>query len=258
MTHTHHLFVSLPATSGLSAQVARALALGRADLAAAGYGPAVLGPVPAGGLHVDETIAGRAAAGLSGLYAQARSRAEAFGAKLGGPVGRLVVPALPYDSYFPALWRHQAARRAMPAFGELAPQLVALSRGWVDLVADLIAALNPAETVVLPAPVQASDVLDALVPEVRLSAEASTGPQVPDTALAMLQRLYRSGVCVAPKQASRLIAFHQRQPQPAPLAAFSPFEVAQLRRRYRADLARIERLPGVRIGAGVGLAFAAE
>lgn len=258
MTNMHHIFVSLPATAGLGAQVARALVLGRADLAAAGYGSAALGQVAAGGLHVDETIAGRARAGLSGFYPLARARAEAFGARLRGPVGRLVVPALPYDSYLTALWRHQAERRAMPAFAELAPQLVALSRGWVDLVAELISALNPTETVVLPAPLRAADVLDALVPEVRLSAEASPEPQAPDTALAMLQRLYRAGVSVPPKQARRLMAFHSRQPQPAPLAAFSPFEVAQLRRRYRADLAQIAQLPGVRLGAGIGLAYAAE
>lgn len=255
---THHIFASLPATSGLGAQVARALVLGRAALAEAGYGPAVLGPVAAGGVHVDETVAGRAGAGLSGFFPQAGVRARAFGTKLGGPVGRLVVPALPYDSYFPALWRHQAVRREMPAFDELAPQLLALSRGWVEVVEELIAALQPAETVVLPAPVAVADVLTALVPDVPIAAQSAPEPRLPDTGIAMLQRLYRSGTVIAPKQVQRLMAFHARQPQPAPLAAFSALETAELRRRYLDDLRRLEALPGLRLGSGLGLAFAAE
>lgn len=243
MTSIHHIFVSFPATAGLGAHVARSLARG--------------GERPRG-VQVNEGMAGRAAVGLSGFFAQMRPRAEAFAAKLDGPVGRLVVPVLPYDSYFPALWRHQAARRAMPDFEALAPGLLGTARGWAEVVEDLIAALKPAQTILLPAPVAVDDVLSALVPEGAARATPGLDPRLPDTALAMLQRLYRSGVQLPPRQVSRLMAFHLRQPQPAPLAAFAPLDVAQLRRRYSRDLARLERLPGVRLGAGVGLAYAAE
>ena len=52
--------------------------------------------------------------------------------------------------------------------------------------------------------------------------------------------------------------FHARQPQPAPLAAFSALEAARLRRRYQADLATLAARPGVRIGAAPELVLAAE
>lgn len=257
-TREHHIFAALPATEGLGATVARSLAQARRPLAAAGYGPAVLGPVATGGLHVDETILGRAAAGLGGFFAQAPERARVFARKLQGPVGRLVLPVLPYDSYYPALWRHLAQRRAVEDFDTLAPELAAQARGWPDLVAGLIAALNPREVVILPAPVQAEDVLAALVPEIALSPRPGAVRDVPDTALAMLQRLYRAGATVPPQQLARLVAFHARQPQPAPLAAFSPLDSGLLRRRFRQDLARITALPGVRLGAAQGFAIAAE
>lgn len=257
----HHIFASLPASGALAAGVARALACHPAQLAGAGYGPAVLGPVAEGGVHVDETIAGRAIAGLEGFFAQAGVRAAAYGARLNGPVARLVVPLLPYDLYFPALWRHLAARRAMPDFATLEGAIAAQRRGWVELVGELMAALQPAETVVLPAPVSVTQVLGALVPGAGLSGPAlePCTAAMPDTALAMLQRLYRAGVTVSPRQAQRLAEVHARQPQPAALAAFEPLAAAKLRRRFGADLERLGQMKGLRIGAGAtGLACAAE
>lgn len=254
----HHVFAALPATEGLGATVARSLAQARGPLTAAGYGPAVIGPIATGGLHVDETILGRSAAGLGGFFPQAPERARVFARKLGGPVGRLVLPVLPYDSYYPALWRHQAQRRAVEDFATLAPALAEQTRGWPDLVAGLIEALRPREVVILPAPVQAGEVLAALVPDVTLSPRPGATRDVPDTALAMLQRLYRAGATVPPQQLARLVAFHARQPQPAPLAAFSPLDSGLLRRRYQRELARLAALPGVRLGAARSLAIAAE
>ncbi len=257
-SHSHQIFAALPATGSLAANVARTLAIGHRELAGAGYGAAVLGPVGGGGVHVDETICGRAAAGLDGFFAQAAARARAFAARLNGPVTRLVVPVLPYDLYFPSLWRHQAARRAMPDFASLAAQLGADPRGWVDLVEELVAALAPQEVVILPAPLRAAQVLAALVPAAGLAAQDTPPAAMPDTALAMLQRLYRSGVRISPRQAARLAEVHARQPQPAPLASFAPLEAARLRQRFGADIDRLAGLPGVRIGLAAGLACAAE
>jgi hypothetical protein len=257
----HHIFSTAPGFGPLCASVARGLAQGRAELAAAGYGPAVLGPHAAGRIHLDETLMGRAAAGLTGFFPMAPLRMRRFAEKIQGPVGRLVVVVQPYDVYFPQVWRHQAQRRAMPDFADLVPALSNESRGWADIVAEMQAEFCPRELVILPTPVTPSEALAALVPGVMLALEPSGPAQVPDTGIAMLQRLFRAGVNIAPRQAQRLMSFHVQQPQPAPLAAFSVLEAARLRRRYARDLERIAAMPGVRIGALTSLtplAIAAE
>ncbi|MGD9917924.1 MAG: hypothetical protein AB7U46_07880 [Paenirhodobacter sp.] len=244
----HHIFAAIPASGGLGANVARSLAQGRGLLAQAGYGAPVLGPIASGGVHVDETIFAKPIAGLSGFFTHIQRRARHFSSNLSTPVGRLVLPVVAYDDYFPALWRHQAQRRAVEDFATLAPELAALRRGWVEIVRELIAALSPREVVILPAPTGVAEVLTALVPGAAIEARPGQGREMPDTALAMLQRLYRSGVEISPQQVARLTAFHARQPQPAPIAAFAPLEGALLRRRFQRDLATLAAMPGVRIG----------
>ncbi|MDF2139925.1 hypothetical protein [Paenirhodobacter sp. CAU 1674] len=244
-TH-HHIFLAAPGFGPLGACVARSLALGRAALTAAGT------------IHVDETLMGRAGAGLSGFFPMAPQRMRRFATKIQGPVGRVVLLTQSYDTYFPQIWRHQAQRRAMPDFGDIAPALVRDQRGWADLVAEVLRELKPRDLVVLPAPVTPAEVLAALAPGVALPVAPLDTVQLPDTGLAMLQRLLRAGVSIAPRQAQRLMAFHAEQPQPAPLAGFGVLEAARLRRRYEQDLDRIAAMPGVRIGAMVPLAIAAE
>lgn len=257
-TNDHHVFLSMPGTGALGAIVARSLAAGQAALGATGLGKAVLGPVASGGVHVDETICGRAAAGMEGFFPLAEARAFAFSRKIRGPVGRLVLPMLPLDTLYPKLWRAQAARRAMPAFDALAPHLLAEPRGWFDLVSELIATLAPRETILLVDPTPA-EALAALVPEAGLAAPAAAEPELPDTALAMLQRLHRSGITLPARQLSRLAAFHLRQPQPAPIAAFAELDAARLRRQFAADLDQLTGLPCVRVGAApLPMAIAAE
>lgn len=203
-------------------------------------------------------LAGRAAAGMTGFFPDALARAKAYGARLGGPVDRLVIPLLPYDLYLPMLWRGLAQRRAMPDFSEMAQALIATTRGWPDVVADLVAGLQPSQTLILPAPVSAAEALAVLVPEVALVAAQSDYRDTPDTALCMLQRLYRQKVTIAPRQVARLVAFHTKLPQPAPIAAFTAAEAAALRRRFAADLDRIGALAGVKIAGRPKLSVAAE
>lgn len=260
MTKTeHHLMICAPAMAGLAGQVARALAQGRDRLAEAGYGAAAIGPSASAQIHIDETLIGRVPQGLAGFFPQVGGRARDYAGRLGGPVGRLVITTLPYDLYYPMMWRFLAQRRAVQPFAEMAELLVARERGWVELVSELSAALGARETVILPAPVRGEEALAALVPGASLPMPpAAAQENVPDTGLVMLQRLYRTGATIAPRQIQRLMQFHARQPQPAPLAAFSALEAARLRRRYQADLATLAARPGVRIGAAPELVLAAE
>ena len=252
------LFVAPPMFGPLPGAVARSLAQGQGRLGAAGLGAAALGPVPGAGVIVDQVVFGRPVAGLMGFFAQAGARAKALAAQLETPVGRLVVPVMPLDLAYPTLWRAVAARRAVAPFAALADDMAGLARGWGAVVEEVIAALSPQEVVLLPAPVTVAQVLAALVPEAELSAEEPlhAPAHLPDTALAMLQRLFRQGVALPPRQVSRLVAVHERSPQAAPIAAFAPLQAAALRRRFEDELDALAVRPGVSIGVGGPLAFA--
>ncbi|MDF1621508.1 hypothetical protein [Pseudothioclava nitratireducens] len=255
----HHIVLSTPASSGLSGPVLRALSTAREALEAAGYGTVAPGPEPRAQLHVDETIAGRPASGLADFFSLAAPRAQDFGARLGGPVGRIVLPVMPYDLLYPKLWRQQAQRVAMPDFAQIAPELAGRSRGWVALAQDILAAFAPRELIVLPMPQGADEILAALLPDLALTVGAGAArPAMPDTAIAMMQRFHRAGLALPARQIARLVQFHARQPQPAPLAAFDALDAARLRKRYQADLSQLAALPGLRIAQETCLPLAAE
>lgn len=185
---------------------------------------------------------GRLFAGMSGFYPEAGAQARALLAAPDMPVGTLALLIEPYETHFPALWRAQAWRRAVPGFDTLAPGLVTMARGWCDVVGDLRDALGPRRIVILAMPFDPARAVAALCPQ------AAPPPPpvepVPDTALAMLQRLYRQGIRLGPRQRARLIAFHATQPQPAPLAAFTPPQAEALRARYGDDLECLAALEG--------------
>jgi hypothetical protein len=149
----------------------------------------------------------------------------------------------------------------MPQFVQLAPDLAARSRGWVELAQDIVTAFSPRELIVLPVPHCAAEILAALVPDVAFADVRVTHaprPEMPDTAIAMMQRFHRAGLALPARQIARLVQFHARQPQPAPLAAFDALDAARLRKRYQADLSQLAALPGLRIAQETCLPLAAE
>jgi hypothetical protein len=236
------VFLAAPGASALPRQLARGLAQERAAGA---------------GISVEDSLVGRLPGALSGFFADASLRARAFAADKNQPVGRLVVLLPGRDAYLPQIWRQLAQRRQMTAFSELAEALSDERRGWHEVVCEVIGALAPRETLILTRDPCAAEVLDALMPvegdAPRLSKllAALPAPQpatlIPDTGLAMLQRLYRQGVSLSPRQSARLAAHHARQPQPDPIAAFTPEQAARLRARDAQDLQKLAALPGVTV-----------
>jgi hypothetical protein len=172
---------------------------------------------------------GRPGSALQGFFPDIAARVAALAARNPAP-GRLILSLTPYEHLLSRAWRYLAARREMPAFAELAPDLVACPRGWADVVAELHEALPAAEFLILPA-------------------SSMPVPALPDTALAMMQRLYRQGVCLPRRQMARLIDVHRKLPQAEPIAAFSRLQAVVLRSRYAEDLARIAAMPGLRIAS---------
>jgi len=176
---------------------------------------------------------GRARSALGGFFPEAGARAAALAVK----PSRITLLVAPCQVFLPRVWRLLAARRPLPAFRDLVPGLLAEPRGWADLAADLRAALGP-----LPITVR---VVDAMT------------PPLPDTALAMFQRLFAAGVQLPTRQAERLAAVHRRLPQPEPIAAFSDTEAAWLGRRFQHELDLLAALPGVEVTAATPLGAAA-
>lgn len=234
------LFLTAPGASALPRQLARCLAQEREAGA---------------GISVEDALMGRLPGGLSGFFSDASLRARSHAARQERPLGRLVLLLPPRDIYLPQLWRQLAQRRQMTPFAEMAETLSDERRGWHEVACEIIGALAPRETVILTRDPCAAEVLDALLPGEgeadRLSQLIAALPapqaatQIPDTGLAMLQRLYRQGVSLSPRQSARLAAHHARQPQPDPIAAFTPEQRARLRARDAQDLQKLAALPGI-------------
>ena len=258
MTRRHHLFIASPASGALGAHVARTLASGQKDLAKAGYGAAVLGPHRSGQIHLDAALIGQAECGVFHFFGDARARATRFAQRLSAPVGRVVIQTLPYDQYYPMMWRQLAVTRALNPFAGATTRLVERPRGWVQVIEDLHAALQPQEIVVLPAPVLVDEALAALVPGARLDARTPALADHSDSEIAMMQRLLRANVTLAPQQMHRLSKFHARQPQGAPLAGFDVLDTMKLRQRYSCNMDQIAAMANTRIGADLEFAIAAQ
>jgi hypothetical protein len=258
MTRRHHLFIASPASGALGAHVARTLASGQKNLAKAGYGAAVLGPHHSGQIHLDASLIGQVECGLFHFFGDAHARATRFAQRLSAPIGRVVIQTLSYEQYYPMMWRDLAVTRALNPFEGAKARLMGRTRGWAQVIEDLHAALQPQEIVVLPAPVLVDEALAALVPGARLEARTPALPDHCDSEIAMMQRLHRANVSLAPHQRQRLAKFHARQPQGAPLAAFDAFDTVKLRQRYSRDLDRIAAMANTRIGADLDFAIAAQ
>lgn len=245
----HHIFLSTPMTAPLMSALARSLSTGRKALRRAGHGEPVLGPGATGGLHLDAAIFGAADLGLERFFVDCGARARAFKEQINGPVGRLVLPLAGYEAIYPHLWRDLAARRLIEPFADLAPALAERPRGWIEAISEIVAALQPRELILLTGEVTLAEAAEALAPGAALQLAPLPTRKLPETGLAMLQRLYADGVTPPARQIRRLMQFHARLPQTAPMAAFDPLVAARLQRRFAQELARFAAHPMVRIGA---------
>lgn len=245
----HHIFLSTPMTAPLMSALARSLSTGRKALRRAGHGEPVLGPGASGGLHLDAAVFGSAEQGLERFFIGCGARARAFKEQLNGPVGRLVIPLAGYEAIYPHLWRDLAAAQSVAPFADLAPALADRQRGWIETISEIVAAFQPRELILLTGEVTLAEAAEALAPGAALDLAPVPVRNLPETGLAMLQRLYADGVTPPPRQIRRLMQFHARLPQAAPVAAFDPLVAVRLQRRFAHEIERFAAHPMVRIGA---------
>ena len=241
----YHLLASAPFASPLNAAMMRSLGRSRAQLTRAGY--ALNGTPLRAKVTVSEKLFGHAATGFENFFTHASTRAEITAARLDAPIQRLVIVATPQVDLFPALWRGIASRCQIESFESHKNAIFGATRGWADLVEDLLNTIEPAEIIVIPGTPSVQEAAAELVPGAQIETDPTLDPVMPDTALSMIQRLYRQGKTLPPRQLMRLQSWHVRLPQGAPLARFTAPEIAYLNARFADDMDRLSALSRVRI-----------
>lgn len=197
---------------------------------------------------------------LGRFHPNARLRARALRQALGQRVDRLVLAVQPYEVLFHSVWMALALDRRIDAFADYAQALTQFQGGWADLGETLAEELEVRELIIVATPTGAPQMLAHVLPGVNLRQpiQPHAKPRITPSAVGMVQRCIGQGVRLQPGQRDRLIAFHARQPQVRPEAAFSALALSDLRGRYVADLDTLARLSEVTLIGGALSAIAAE
>lgn len=201
----------------------------------------------------EENIPGRMIHFQSGqFYPAAEARVAALRAGLGNdPVPRLLIVLRSYEALYLSGHRKRAEDHLVDPFSDSVANLMAMDRGWPELVAILRDGLRPTELIVVPYERRGRsvDLLRRLVPG--LETEALTEPRrkvnssATDAALERLQAYYADGITLSRDARQRVIADHADDATSRGFAEFTSAQRAQLQARYRTDLDRIAEMPGV-------------
>ncbi|MCA0870305.1 hypothetical protein LCL97_05690 [Seohaeicola saemankumensis] len=201
----------------------------------------------------ESNVPGRAMHFYSGLfYPGAEQRARALSIALGTPPEHLVFVVRSYDTFFETVHRNRAAQRPVPDFAEFRPLVMAMERGWAEVVAALQGALRPrAMTVVdFDALRSGRDLLARMLPDMTDDDLPDDGPTVhvpTDRALTAIQSAFQAGQKADGEHIRALIAAHAADDADLGFARFLDVERAALCDRYGSDLDRIARMDGVQL-----------
>lgn len=175
------------------------------------------------------------------LFPTVRERIAYLRGNVGKPVRRVLYVLRRYDEFYVSSYRKRLEFAKMPPFAELRPSLVAMRRGWADIVTDIQTGSETPEIVVarheaLPT---APRLLTALMPWLPVQGWIAPPGRVnasrPIADLALIQNAKRAKAGQPPLQ--------QADFSPG----FSDTETRAFAERYEEDLARIAALPFVRM-----------
>ena len=209
-----------------------------------------LGPGDRPMILSEENIAGRMFHFYSGqFYPAAEARCRALREALGGPVARMVLVIRPYAGLYASAFRKRAEDNAVRPFREVVPRLMAMDRGWPELVAVLRDTLAPEAFEVVPFSARGAsrDLLYRLVPEAGAGwtePEEVVNLSATDAALEALQTRYHAGDTLDRAAWKAVIAEHAADAGRG-FAAFTDAERNTLDTRYNQDLLRIGEMDGV-------------
>ncbi|MCA0920945.1 hypothetical protein [Pseudooceanicola nanhaiensis] len=201
----------------------------------------------------EENIPGRMLHFYQGrFYPAAAARARALKTALPGPVAHLLYVVRPYDTLYVSAYRKRAEDRPVEPFATIRPRLMAMDRGWLELMELLIEQLTPARvTVVDYAARGSSAALLGHLLEADPAGLKEPGQVVnlsaTDAALEALQARYARGETLERDAWKAVIAEHAEAQEPRGFAAFTQGEAEDLRARYAADMERLGRMPGVSV-----------
>lgn len=186
------------------------------------------------------------------FFPAAEKRAAALGAGL-GRVAHVVYVLRPYAALYASAWRKRAEDNAVPEFAEVVPALMAMDRGWPEVVAALRQGLRPERLTVLDYAERGSSasLLGRVVPglgvQVREPGEV-VNLSATDAALEVLQARYRAGEVLSRRAWKAVLADHAEARESRGLTRYPEGAEAALGERYARDLERIAGMQGVTLG----------
>ncbi len=201
----------------------------------------------------ESNVPGRAMHFYSGLFFPgAEQRARALSIALGMPPEHLVFVVRSYDTFFETVHRNRAAQRQVPEFAEFRPLVMAMERGWAEVVAALQTALRPRAMTVIDYDALRSgrDLLAWMLPDMTADDLPSEGPVLhgpTDRALTEIQAKFQAGQKPDSDQIRAVIAARAGDDNDLGFARFSDAERTELRARHGRDLDRIARMDGVQL-----------
>lgn len=203
----------------------------------------------------EENIPGRMIHFLAGrFYPAAEARLRALRAGLGdAAVGALLFVIRSYDELYVSGHRKRAEDKLADPFSASIPNLMAMDRGWPEIVALLRDILRPGELVVVPYEVRGRsvDLLGRLAPDLEIARleepQDTVNLSATDAALLELQRRYANGEELSGTARAAIVRNHAGDTTSRAFAEFSDTQATGLQARYRTDLARIAAMPGVHL-----------
>lgn len=198
----------------------------------------------------EENLPGRMVHFFQGqFYPAAEARMQVLAKALPPPEALLLV-IRDYAGLFVSAYRKRAEDNPVTPFAKDAAAMVAIPRGWPDIVTLLQRRLRPRRFVVVDYAARGSDpdLLARLLsnepaglvpPSARLNTSAT------DAALLALQARYAAGQTMSRPDWQAVIAAHAVDRTDQGFARFTPDQAAALATRYEKDRARIAAMPGL-------------
>jgi hypothetical protein len=200
----------------------------------------------------EENIPGRMMHFRKGQFypaAEARLRTLAVAAE--APVLRAVLVVRDYTGLYISGWRKRAKDNASSPFNEGRKKLLAMDRGWPELVRLVQDQLKPQELVVIDYARRGGSVglAEMLVPELGdvplVEPEKRLNLSATDAALLALQERYHAGETLKRAQWQEIIAAHRDDTASRGISEFTKRQNRILKGRYREHLDEIEAMEGV-------------
>ena len=198
----------------------------------------------------EENIPGRMLHFFEGkFYPAAEARSEALMAGLGGQVATLLLVVRDYASLYQSAWRKRAEDQLQPPFADHLSNLLAMDRGWPELVELMRARLRPERFLVVEYKSRSTsvDLLWRMVPGQSGLVEPmrQLNVSVTEAALQEIQARLHAGETLDSGTWHAILKHHAADTAPKGLTHLPEAVRRELDQRYADDVQRIKEMPSV-------------